>query len=278
MKKKYCLLFVIAIITIICALNYTNVQAGEVRSANTQTNVTVATVLKGASGCLQSSGWVAGPATKFCKSGPNGNGSWIYSNARGAAPWDAWVADSAHVWSDDWAIGLKGDKAFFLDAYDSIRVTMVSAGGNNYTVSITGKLSINYNCPNVRSGFEASIDSTHITQTPGRPDVFSRWALLQGSPNSPGYLLQTNIPSGSITITQPGGGWTVATFNYSTNIVYAGSPNDLEVYLKKMDWINYNPGIPTMTEIGIIILAVTLVITAIGLYWWRKRKQAAAIV
>ena len=39
MTNKYCLLFVIAIIAMVVALNCTNAQAGEVRSANNQTNV-----------------------------------------------------------------------------------------------------------------------------------------------------------------------------------------------------------------------------------------------
>jgi hypothetical protein len=278
MRNKYCLLLMITIMVMIFALNITNAQAGEVRSANTQTNVKVATSLKGATSCLQSSGWVAGPATEFCRSGPNTNGSTIYSNARGATPWDAWVADSAQVWSDDWAIGLKGEKGVFIDAYDSIRVTLVSTGGNNYTVSITGKLSLNYPGPNVRSGFEAYVDSTHITNTLGKPHFFSSWALLQGDATSPYYKLQTSIPLGSITITQPGGGWTIATFNYSTNIVYAGSQNDLEVLLRKTDWVDYNPGaVPAMTEIGIIILVITLVISGIGLYWWRKKRHIVTI-
>jgi hypothetical protein len=229
--------------------------------------VKVATVLKGASGCLQSSGWVPGPATQFCQSGPNGNGSWIYSNARGATPWDAWVADQAHVWSTDWAIGLKGEPAFFLDAYDSIRVTLVSAGGNNYTLSITGKLSLNYHGPNVRSGFHAYVYGA------AGAELANLWAMLQGDEKSPFYVLQTNIPAGSITITQPGG-WTIATFNYSANIVYAGNPNDLEVYLRKTDWVNYSPGVPVMTEIGIIILAVTLVMTGVGIILVEEKKTS----
>ena len=272
MKNKYCKLCVIAIIAMIVALSYTNVQAGEVRSTNAQTNVKVATVLKGASGCLHTSGWVPGPATQFCQSGPNGNGSWIYSNAWGDDPWDAWVADQAHVWSTDWAIGLKGGPAVFIDAYDSIRVTLDSIGVDTFTVSITGKLSLNYAGPNVRSEFHAYVYGA------AGAELADNWAMLQGDEKSPYYLLQTNIPLGSITITQPGGGWTIATFNYSTNIVYAGNPNDLEVYLRKTDWVNYSPGVPVMTEIGIIILAVTLVMTGVGLYWWRKRRQATAIV
>ena len=270
------MLLVIAVIAIIVALDCTDVLAlGEGRATNALTNVKVATVLNDAAGCLQSTGWVVGPALAFCQSGPCvAHLSWIYSNARGVVPWDVWVADKAHVWSTDWAIGLKGEPALFLDVYDSIHVTLVPAGAGIFTLNITGILSLNYPCPNVRSGFHAYVYDNAAGIT-----LFDGWAMLQGDPKPPYYVLQTNVPGGGYSASHPGGAydWTTVTFNYSINIAFAGNPNDLEVYLLKTDAINYSPSIPTLSEVGLIVLVVALVGTGVALLWWRKRKAFAAV-
>jgi len=265
MKTKTGFLLAIALVALIIVLDCTKAHAlAEIFVTNTRDSVVCATVLKDGAGCRFCSPWDIVLQDRFCQSSCIPHTSMVKAHAFASPPFSGDVADFISVkFPEDWGQALDGFKApipSFLVTKDSIHVSM-GIVGPPYPLSITGRLFNNYDCPNLRSRFEVYV---YDKNTPLAP-IYHGWASLEGFTKS-GDITGTLTPYGSDSV--------VVTYNFSTNISYAGDINNLVVRLFTLGSGNYSPsGTPTLTEWGLVILVALIVASAVFIML-RRRKVA----